>query len=114
MKSPLILAGALALPMFCSAAIAGDESTSFRALNGLDGAAVAAMTNDQLATVEGGTALQFARARGGDGGAGGLGVNVGVNALNCIAANCTGGSGSQNQNAGNGGNGGGAIAINKY
>ena len=46
----------MAAPLCWSTAMAGDTPSSFHALSGLsNGAHVAAMTNDQLATVQGGT-----------------------------------------------------------
>ncbi len=57
MKSSLVLASALATPLCFSTAIAGDNPSSFHALDGLSSAHVVAMTNDQLATVEGGVVL---------------------------------------------------------
>lgn len=108
MKSLSVLAGALAIPCaLCYFTATADEAgLESCALNGADGAAVVAMTNDELAAD--GTA-QTATATGGNGG---NCVNVGINAPDCVAATCSERSGSRSQSAGNGGNGGTAMAVN--
>jgi hypothetical protein len=83
MKSSLILAGAMAAPLCWSTAMAGDTPSSFHALSGLSNSAhVAAMTNDQLATVQGGTAKKGKRVNQSNTATCG---GTGIAALNCVS-----------------------------
>lgn len=115
MKATLLLASALALPLCYSTAMAGEVTPeSFVALNGLqgaDGPTGVALTNDQLAAVDGTGKRYYRRGNtatgtGGAGGAGGPGGAGGCNGIaSCVNAQTTV-TGSNTNNQGNGGAGG--------